>query len=238
MNELTGGFGEMLVKFFCKHFTDALVLHDVIIDGADGHTSQIDFVLIDKKGIFVVEVKLFTDAKVYGDWNKSTWYYYLNGKKYEIYSPKKQNAKHVEYLKKLLADFGDIPYFSVITMICDDFKVSNMNGEGLPEAGICNSLPSMKEVMRMLTEGRPDVLDDAKRQEIFDFISERRYSSPEARYEHKKQVKEYQKTLAEKKTENVCPRCGAPLVLRKGKFGAFYGCSNYPKCRFTRQADE
>ena len=30
-----------------------------------------------------------------------------------------------------------------------------------------------------------------------------------------------------------CPKCGANLVERNGKFGRFLGCSNYPKCRFT-----
>ena len=32
----------------------------------------------------------------------------------------------------------------------------------------------------------------------------------------------------------VCNICGAPLVLRNGKYGQFYGCSNYPKCKFTK----
>ena len=31
-----------------------------------------------------------------------------------------------------------------------------------------------------------------------------------------------------------CPRCGGMLCLRKGKFGAFYGCGNFPSCRYTR----
>ena len=30
-----------------------------------------------------------------------------------------------------------------------------------------------------------------------------------------------------------CPKCGGILVPRKGKFGSFLGCSNYPKCTFT-----
>ena len=30
-----------------------------------------------------------------------------------------------------------------------------------------------------------------------------------------------------------CPRCGGELVLRNGKYGKFYGCSNYPTCRYT-----
>lgn len=34
--------------------------------------------------------------------------------------------------------------------------------------------------------------------------------------------------------EQECPVCGGVLVLRKGKFGMFYGCSGYPSCRFTR----
>jgi ribonuclease HI len=28
-----------------------------------------------------------------------------------------------------------------------------------------------------------------------------------------------------------CPECGAPMVLRKGKFGKFYGCSRFPECK-------
>lgn len=34
--------------------------------------------------------------------------------------------------------------------------------------------------------------------------------------------------------EEICPRCGGELVRRKGRFGEFFGCSNYPGCRFTR----
>ena len=32
----------------------------------------------------------------------------------------------------------------------------------------------------------------------------------------------------------VCPFCSGELKLRSGKCGSFYGCSNYPKCRYTR----
>ena len=31
-----------------------------------------------------------------------------------------------------------------------------------------------------------------------------------------------------------CDKCGADMVLRNGRFGAFYACVNYPKCRFTK----
>ncbi len=32
-----------------------------------------------------------------------------------------------------------------------------------------------------------------------------------------------------------CELCGADMVLRNGKFGAFYACSRYPECKFTKQ---
>ncbi|MCD4829015.1 MAG: type I DNA topoisomerase [Candidatus Cloacimonetes bacterium] len=31
-----------------------------------------------------------------------------------------------------------------------------------------------------------------------------------------------------------CPKCGEELVLKSGKFGEFISCSNYPKCKYTR----
>jgi micrococcal nuclease len=49
----------------------------------------------------------------------------------------------------------------------------------------------------------------------------------------------YQKlTRANKvsKINETCPvqNCGGNLVIRKGRFGDFYGCSNYPACRHLR----
>ena len=70
-NELKGSFGEWLTKHYSKIMTDALILHDVLIDGADGRTSQIDLVMVGAKGIYVVEVKSF-NGKVYGDGKKKT----------------------------------------------------------------------------------------------------------------------------------------------------------------------
>jgi very-short-patch-repair endonuclease len=32
-----------------------------------------------------------------------------------------------------------------------------------------------------------------------------------------------------------CPRCGSKMILRKGRYGKFYGCSRFPYCRATRQ---
>lgn len=32
----------------------------------------------------------------------------------------------------------------------------------------------------------------------------------------------------------VCPTCGGWLLTRSGKYGQFFGCSNYPSCNYTR----
>ena len=57
-----------------------------------------------------------------------------------------------------------------------------------------------------------------------------------------KMLEEFEKNRIErqrreqKMDENQCPICGGDLVFRKGKFGDFWGCRNFPSCRFTRKA--
>jgi len=38
-------------------------------------------------------------------------------------------------------------------------------------------------------------------------------------------------------TGEKCPECGQPLVVREGRRGKFIGCSGFPKCRYTRDAE-
>ena len=35
-----------------------------------------------------------------------------------------------------------------------------------------------------------------------------------------------------------CPRCLSPMVEKKGKYGTFYGCSDYPHCRHTQSIED
>ncbi len=37
-----------------------------------------------------------------------------------------------------------------------------------------------------------------------------------------------------KETGEVCPECGNALVVRKGRYGEFVACSNYPKCKYIK----
>lgn len=36
-------------------------------------------------------------------------------------------------------------------------------------------------------------------------------------------------------TGEMCPKCGHPLVIRKGKYGQFIACSNFPECKYIKQ---
>ncbi len=38
----------------------------------------------------------------------------------------------------------------------------------------------------------------------------------------------------EDKVEGKCEKCSGDLVMRYSKFGKFYGCKNYPKCKFIK----
>ena len=35
-------------------------------------------------------------------------------------------------------------------------------------------------------------------------------------------------------SEETCPNCGCPMVIRVGRFGKFLACSGYPKCKTTK----
>ena len=37
------------------------------------------------------------------------------------------------------------------------------------------------------------------------------------------------------KAEKVCTDCGSDMKLKSGKYGYFYGCTNFPKCRKTER---
>ena len=44
-----------------------------------------------------------------------------------------------------------------------------------------------------------------------------------------------QKYISKLQENNLCPLCGAILKERDGKYGKFYGCSNYPNCKYTKK---
>ena len=42
------------------------------------------------------------------------------------------------------------------------------------------------------------------------------------------------KKLTYEKTKQKCPQCGSPVVIKLGRYGKFYACTNFPKCKYTK----
>ena len=40
------------------------------------------------------------------------------------------------------------------------------------------------------------------------------------------------------KTGETCPECGGDLVIRKGRYGNFVACANYPTCKYVKKEPE
>lgn len=38
----------------------------------------------------------------------------------------------------------------------------------------------------------------------------------------------------EEKTDEICPNCGKPMVIKRGRFGKFIACSGFPECKTTK----
>jgi DNA topoisomerase-1 len=58
-------------------------------------------------------------------------------------------------------------------------------------------------------------------------------SQPSAEGEDQKQ-----KTDAQAEEVPVCENCGKEMALKRGRFGAFYGCTGYPDCKNIRKIDK
>ncbi len=59
------------------------------------------------------------------------------------------------------------------------------------------------------------------------------FYEPFAKNLDQKYEKLSKKEIAEEKTNKVCPKCGSPLIIKLGRFGKFYACTGFPKCKYT-----
>jgi DNA topoisomerase-1 len=44
--------------------------------------------------------------------------------------------------------------------------------------------------------------------------------------------------IVDEKTDEKCPQCSSDLVIKLGRYGKFYACKGYPKCRFVKPLEE
>ena len=103
-------------------------------------------------------------------------------------------------------------------------------------------------VIEMLEEHFPDIVDSgftATMEETLDMVAEGKKHWQEilkAFYApFIKRIDEGKKNIKSLKiatpTGEDCPKCGEPLVLRKGRYGEFISCSAFPKCKYTKNVD-
>jgi len=196
---------------------------NVTIRTKDG-TTQIDHIIVSKYGIFVIETKNMK-GWIFGDENQKTWTQKIYKHTNKFQNPLHQNYKHTKTLETLLKiDKNKI--FSIITFVGDSTFKTEMPLNVTYAGGFIKFINS--KTMKLLSE-----------QEVINInllITEKRLSNTlRTHVEHVQHVKDI---VQEKEKKNLCPRCGNTLVKRISKKGTtkgneFYGCSSYPKCRYT-----
>ena len=200
---------------------EAYVINDVIVATDDGNTSQIDHVLFARGGIFVIETKNYS-GRIYGSDNQLQWTQVLAyGKtKNKFYNPVKQNQTHIYRLKEILGK--QFPFISCVVFLRADISYSESNYLFTPrQLKYFLKQEAFKEKI-----SNDDVVD------AYNKIKEYKDKPVQTTKEHVKEIKQTQKDIK----KLICPRCGGQLILRHSNDGhMFYGCSNYPKCTFTKK---
>ncbi len=149
-------------------------------------------------------------------------------------------------LIKALEEFGigrPSTYAPIISTIQERAYVQKIEKRFHPtETGIL--------VNKLLVEHFPEIVDigfTAKMEESLDQIAENKkqwvptvkeFYVPFKENLSKKEKEVNKKDLTEEKTDQKCPKCGAAMVIKLGRFGKFMACTNYPECKTTAPIGE
>ena len=75
-------------------------------------------------------------------------------------------------------------------------------------------------------------MSEAYVNEIYRTLLSANVEDKDARKQHVKSVKQNKQRRDMAVASGRCPKCSGQLVIRKGRYGRFYGCSIYPKCKY------
>lgn len=198
------------------------VINDILFSDTKGNSCQIDHVYINKYGIWVIETKNY-GGTIYGSSERMQWTQVFNygANKNKFYNPVKQNVTHIYRLSVYL---GVKDVFHNVVCFSDDADLSNVQAENL------YTMSKVGEIKKITCDTK---LSPYQMQSYYEKLQKLKERGDIELYEHIENIKD-----AQTKIENgVCPRCGGNLVVRDGKNGKFLGCSNYPRCRFTKNID-
>ena len=121
---------------------------------------QIDHLLICRKGIVVIETKNWSGT-LYGDKKRDKWVLYDIGRnKHEVYSPMRQNERHMEKLSALLGN--EFPIHSLVIFTSEQIRLK-------VEAEIreVTTLQQLEETIKRLSAEK-DTLGDVQVDELYD----------------------------------------------------------------------
>jgi len=189
---------------------------------SSGGSAQIDHVVISVFGIFVIETKN-CKGWIYGGRNSDYWTQNIYGKKYKLYNPLLQNAGHIRAIRRVLKDYGKLPFFSIVAFA------------GRATLKVDRSLPVMywRQVGPFIKKHQTPLLSQHVVEEIYRTLLSVNIKDRGIRKQHVRTVRQTVRRRDSAVSSGICPKCGGTLVLRSGKYGRFYGCSNYPRCRYT-----
>ncbi len=102
------------------------------------------------------------------------------------------------------------------------FTVIEMLEKHFPEIVDSNFTSNMEETLDLIAEDKADW-----QKVLADFYA----PFMEKIEKGKKEIKSLKTAIP---TGEKCPQCGHDLVLRKGRYGEFIACSNFPKCKYTK----
>ena len=198
------------------------VINNLLLNNS-GYTSQVDHVVVSVYGIFVIETKTYQGI-ISGGENSEQWTQNIYGNKYEFRNPILQNYGHVKSMKQVLGDYKSVPFISIVAFSSQ----ANLR--------VSSNIPVVywSQILDVIRGYENPVIKESDVRRITRLLMASNTDSKETRKDHVKNIRANVKKRQETIASGKCPRCGGDLVLRKGKYGPFYGCSNYPKCTFIQ----
>jgi restriction system protein len=221
-----GIFGEFLVRLSARFMLDKNLyhpFHSVMLATPDG-TTQIDHIFVSKFGVFVAETKNMK-GWIFGDPAQESWTQQIFKSKYKFQNPLRQNYKHTKALEALLS-IPESAIHSVIIFVGESTFKTVMPENVTYAGGFIRYIKSKTQV----------VLTDSQVQTAISAIKSGKLKATfQAQLEHVRNLQ----SRSNPDSEQLCPKCGSPMVLRTAKKGGnqgnqFWGCSQYPKCHTIR----
>lgn len=220
-----GKAGEMRVAKILSKLPEEeyRVINNLLIKQGN-KTTQIDHVVVSEYRIFVIETKHYR-GWIYGDANREYWTQNIYGNKYDLWNPIHQNQGHVRALRRVLTDIPPGVFISIVTF-SRQASLDIRNSENVIY------WDELKDVIRSYQR---KLISTEQAQNAYETLSAANIDSKDNQKQHVRHVREQISKREETIAKGRCPRCGGELVLRKGTYGPFYGCSNYPRCKFTHK---